>query len=147
MTASLLVGHRNKLVVPVKSTFFQAQMKGDAPLCSCAGTTMAAWSVGCPCPLCMVCCQCPALRDIKRWQRIDSLQCEMLDTICCWRAKAGCRVPWQATATWFCVLSCWTGTFPKPFFRNIEDSSSAVAEWDIFSAGIDRSSFPYPFVG
>lgn len=147
MTACLLVGHRNKLVVPVKSSFFQVQMKGDAPLCSCAGATMAAWSVGCPCLLRMVWHQCSVLTNTKCWQRINSLQCEMLRAICCWSAKAGCRVPWQDTATWFCVLSCWIGTSPKPFSRNIEDLSSAVAEWDIFSAGINRLSFPYPFVG
>lgn len=39
-----------------------------------------------------------SLQNTKFWWRINSVEWEMLDTVCCWCARAGWHVPWQAPA-------------------------------------------------
>lgn len=135
------MGIRYILVVLVKSSFF--------PLRSCAGITATARSVGCPCLLCVggVSAQCS--QNTKFWWRSNSPQCRMLDTVCCWRAKAGRHVPGRLLPPVSVSPPLGQGLSPNPlgFSGNVDYFSPAAAEWDIFSAGINWLSFTYQFLG
>jgi len=126
-------------VVPVKSSFFR--------LCSCAGIAPTARSVGCPCPVCVVCCQCSAQG------RIPSSGKELI--LC----SARCWTPIAAGAprlAGVCPGRLWLpaslspllgqGLSPGPlgFSKNVEYFSPAAAEQDMLSAGINWLSLTWP---
>lgn len=140
------MGIKYILVVPVKSSFFQAEMKRDLPLHSCAGITATAQSL-------------PAVRGVAsvlNARRIPSSGEELILCSARYWTPFAAGMPRLAGVCPGRILPpvsvsppLGRGLFPNllGFSRNVEDFSPAAAEWDIFPAGINWLSFTYQFLG
>lgn len=91
-------GTKYILVVPVNLPSFRQKWNDISPYAPVLvpQPQPSLWVILALCLLCGIHAQ--SLQNTKFWWRINSLKWELLDTVCCWRARAGRRVPWQPPA-------------------------------------------------